>query len=102
GYRYRRDRLEETDVSFAWPVSRHWKLVGRWNYSIKDRATRETFAGFQYENCCWAFVFLNRRYLRPSGEVASSLYFELQLKGLGRLGRDIEEFLERGILGYGD
>ncbi|HET6654763.1 MAG TPA: LPS assembly protein LptD, partial [Gammaproteobacteria bacterium] len=46
GYRYRRDRLEETDVSFAWPVSRHWKLVGRWNYSIKDRATRETFAGF--------------------------------------------------------
>ncbi|HET7370978.1 MAG TPA: LPS assembly protein LptD, partial [Gammaproteobacteria bacterium] len=102
GYRFRRDRLEEADVSFAWPVARHWKLVGRWNYSLKDQETRETFAGFQYENCCWAFVFLNRRYLRTSGEIASSLYFELLFKGLGRLGRDIEEFLERGILGYGD
>ncbi|HET6725572.1 MAG TPA: LPS assembly protein LptD [Gammaproteobacteria bacterium] len=102
GYRFRRARLEETDLSLAWPVSRHWRLVGRWNYSLKDQATRETFAGIEYENCCWAFVFVDRRYLRPTGDVASSLYFEIQFKGLGHLGRYIEEFLQRGILGYED
>ncbi|HET7570898.1 MAG TPA: LPS assembly protein LptD [Gammaproteobacteria bacterium] len=102
GYRYRRDRLEETDLSLAWPLTQHWQVVGRWNYSLRDQATRETFAGFEYQNCCWAFLFLDRHYLRPNGKVTQALYFEIQFKGLGRLGRQIEDFLERGILGYGD
>jgi LPS-assembly protein len=100
GYRYRRGQLEETDVSLAWPVTRNWRFVGRWNYSLSDQATHETFAGLEYENCCWAMLFVDRHYLAPDGKLRSALYFELQLKGLGRLGRQIEDFLQRGILGY--
>jgi LPS-assembly protein len=100
GYRFRRNRLEETDISAAWPVTRHWRLVGRWNYSIRDHKTHDTFAGFEYQNCCWAVVFANRNYLRPGGRLSHSIYVELQFKGLGHLGRDVEEFLEHGILGY--
>lgn len=102
GYRFRRDRLEETDVSLAWPITPHWRFVGRWNYSLKEQATRETFAGIEYENCCWTFLFVDRHYLTPAGDLNSALYFEIQLKGLGRLGRQLEDFLERGILGYGN
>jgi LPS-assembly protein len=101
-YLFRRDRIEETDFSVAWPISHHWRVVGRWNYSLRDKQTRETFAGFEYENCCWAFLFLDRRYLRPTGRITHGIYLELQFKGLGRLGRDLSELLERGILGYGD
>lgn len=99
-YRYHHRKREETDFSFAWPVARNWQFVGRWQYSLSEQATRQMFYGFEYENCCWAFVFVNRHYLRGN-RLSQAYYLELQFKGLGRLGRNIMNFVKHGILGFG-
>ena len=100
-YRSRRGRLEQTDVSFAWPVTRRWTLVGRHNYSLLDNQRLEIFGGLQYESCCWTARTLYRRYVKDDfGSVDRSLMFQLELTGLGKVGNRIEEFLTEGILGY--
>ncbi len=100
-YRFRRNLVEQVDSSFYWPLNERWKLIGRWNYSLRDRSNLEAFAGFEYESCCWAARLLGRRYLQNQlGQERSAIYFELELKGLGSLGRKSDELLERAISGY--
>ena len=109
-YRFRRDAgmatqdrvtLEQLDASALIPLNDRWRLIGRWNYSLMESATLEAFAGVEWENCCLATRVLVRRYIRNfEGEVNTSLYVELELKGLSTLGRKSGELLERAILGY--
>jgi LPS-assembly protein len=100
-YRYRRDVLQQTDVSFLWPVGQHWHLVGRWNYSIDDRQTLDSIAGIGYESCCWAMNLVGRNYVNDEkGKRTTGIYLELELKGLTSIGNSIDNVLERGILGY--
>ena len=100
-YRFRRDQLTQTDFSFLWLLDPRWRLVGRWNYSLRDHRPLETLAGVQYESCCWVFRVATRRYVSDiAGNTTHSLYLQLELKGLGSLGQSVEDILERGILGY--
>jgi LPS-assembly protein len=99
-YRLRRGLLEQTDFSIAWPITKHWRAVGRWNYSLRDQSTLESFEGVEYDTCCWAFNILHRSYVNNNGDVNSAVYLQLQLKGLASIGEHIEDFLRRGILGY--
>jgi len=100
-YRYREAELEQTDLSFIWPLSRRWHVVGRRNYSIFDGRPLETLAGFEYESCCWRFVLVQRNYINDaSGGSNDTLYFQIELKGLTSFGDRVESVLEHGILGY--
>jgi Organic solvent tolerance protein OstA len=45
GYRYRRNGLIQSDLSFAWPLFDDWNLVGRWVYSLKENMSLEMFSG---------------------------------------------------------
>ncbi|MDE1983669.1 MAG: LPS assembly protein LptD [Gammaproteobacteria bacterium] len=102
-YRYNRAlNLKQTDVSFAWPLGRHWSVVGRWNYDVQNKLTLESFAGFEYDSCCWAFQIVHRRYITQTGQANTAIFFQLQLKGLTSIGRHLEDFLQNGILGYSD
>lgn len=101
GYLYRRGQLDQSDVSFAWPVTQRWSVVGRWNYSVQDHQTLENMLGLQYESCCWRFRIVQRRFVTLNGQGNSALYFELQLKGLGSLGNRLSDFLHDDIQGYG-
>lgn len=103
-YRFRRtasEPVEQVDATWLVPVSRAWRVLGRWNYSLADSSTIEAFAGLQWESCCVAVRILGRHYVRNrEGEKNNALYLEIELKGLGRFGRDSEEMLQRAILGY--
>jgi LPS-assembly protein len=100
-YRYRRDLLEQVDLSAAVPISDAWKLVGRYDYSLRDSRLLEAFGGFEYDSCCYAARLVVRRYLRNAeGDSTNAIYFEIELKGLGGFGRASEQFLRRAILGY--
>ncbi len=100
-YRYNRSlALRQTDLSFAWPLTRHWSMVGRWNYDLKNKVTLESFAGFEYDSCCWTFQVVSRRYITQTGQANAAIFFQLQLKGLTTIGRHLEDFLQNGILGY--
>jgi LPS-assembly protein len=101
GYRFRRDLLEQVDASTAFPIDERLRLVARWNYSLRDERTLEGVAGIEYGDCCWALRVLGRHYVRNvQGDTANALFVELELKGLGSLGRRSEDFLRRAILGY--
>ena len=54
GYRFRRDLLEQFDVSTAWPI-KNWHAFARWVYSLNEDKTLDQFVGFEYSSCCWAF-----------------------------------------------
>jgi len=101
GYRYRPDRLEQTDISALIPINDQWRAVFRWNYSLREHTTLEAVAGFEFRSCCYAVRLLSRNYLRGVGdERRNAIFLELELTGLGSVGRDTGDFLRRAILGY--
>jgi len=100
-YRYRRDQVDEIDVSAAWPITERWSAVGRYDYSILDSQTLETFAGIEYQNCCWGLRLVYRQYVASrDGETDTAVALQLVLKGLTNVGDSADRLLERGILGY--
>ncbi|CAL1240593.1 LPS-assembly protein LptD [Candidatus Methylocalor cossyra] len=125
-YRYRRDQytltcvknatslslvttgcLDLADVSFRLPIAEGWHAIGRWQYSILDNATLESFAGIERETCCWRFTLLARRYINNANKPVDGQYqynngvfVQLELKGLTRLGDQVDRFLERSVSGY--
>lgn len=101
GWRLREGELEHTDFAAAWPVSHNLRLIGRWYYSLEENRTLETVAGLEYGDCCWRIRTLLRRYLESSGsEYNTTALIQLELTGLGALGNDIDNFLDRTIYGY--
>lgn len=95
--------LEQTDLSFLWPLGKQkrWHLLGKWNYSLKDDKTLDTFGGIEYESCCWKTRFVARRWVQSvDSEFDTGVFFEIEFKGLGSVGDDVTGFLETGILGY--
>lgn len=86
-YRYRRDILEQADMSFLTPIGGGWKFAARTRYSLRDKESRENFAGVEYGTCCWAVRVSWRRFIGDaSGDFDSGVYVQLQLKGLASLG----------------
>jgi LPS-assembly protein len=102
GYRYRRDLLEQVDLSFLYPITPSWSVVGRYYYSLQDKQLLEGIAGVQWESCCLAVRVVGRRYLRnrEEGELRNAIQVEIELKGLGSVGPKAESRLRRAILGY--
>jgi LPS-assembly protein len=100
-YRYRRAQFEQVDATAAIPLGERWRLIGRWNYELDNTRTLEAFAGFEYESCCYAVRTLVRHFVRNAeGDTNNAIFIELELKGLGSLGRDTGDFLRRSIRGY--
>jgi LPS-assembly protein len=100
-YRFRRDFLEYVDGSVMVPLTAAWRLVARWNYSLRDESTLEAFAGIEHDSCCVAWRVLGRRYVHNvEGDATNALYFEVEFKGVGSIGQKTGDFLRRAILGY--
>jgi LPS-assembly protein len=100
-YRLRKDVTEETDVGAVWPFSERFSLIGRHNYSLRENRPLETLAGFEYGRCCWRLRAVVRQFSDgPGGDQNLTFLLQLELNGLGRLGDNIDDALERGIYGY--
>lgn len=100
-YRFRRDSLEQGDLSWAWPLSNKWNFVGRYNFSFRDDEVLEQFFGLEYESCCWGLRLVTRRFISTrDGTRDSSFGLQLVLKGMTSVGTAADKLLERGILGY--
>lgn len=98
--------LDLTDVSLRLPITQGWHLLGRWQYSLIDDLTLQTFVGFQRETCCWKFSLVGYRNINnfqsASGETQANngVYVQLELKGLTSLGDSIDDFLRYQVSGY--
>lgn len=97
---------KQVDVSVQWPIAPRWYAVGRSNFSLQDHRVLDGLAGFEYKQDCWIFRFVAQRYLVPStvagvtSSSTTSLFFQLELNGLSKIGSNPLEVLKRNISGY--
>ncbi len=101
GYRYTLGAVDQTDLSARWPITNRISAVGRWTHSLLYHKTVLAFAGFEYDSCCWRVRLLGQQLLTDvSDEPVNSILLQFELKGLGRLGHDVDDYLETNISGY--
>ncbi len=101
GYRFQRDRLDQAEVSAAWPVAKHWNLFARYVHSFEDNKAIERFAGLEYSSCCWRLRVLGRRFISNRDEEQDTgIYLQLELTGLASVGSAADAFLSSAIRGY--
>lgn len=108
GYRYRSTSQEQLDVSTLWPLpwTRRWHFVGHWTESLRDDRVIEAFSGLEYQSCCWKLHLVAHRFINKelTGQgldpYERSVFLQLELKGMGKLGKTVDELLENGILEY--
>ncbi|MAY18771.1 LPS assembly protein LptD [Methylophaga sp.] len=117
-HRYRRDDgdnqfpLDQIDVSGSVPINDQWSVIGRYYRSLRDSLTLETLAGVEYHSCCWATRIVYRDYVKDTNFIGidndefgnenrtKAIFFEIELKGLGRFGKKSDGLLEDSIRGY--
>ncbi len=93
--------IEQTDVSFRLPVSHEVSLVGRWNFAVPESKTLEVFGGVEYESCCFGIRVVARRFLNNlDGDFSNGVFLQIELKGLGGIGKNTVDFLNQSIPGY--
>lgn len=99
-HRFIRGNLEQIDVSGQWPLVSRWSGVGRWNYSLRDRQILEGLAGLEYNGGCWATRLVMHRLTTATTQVSNSIFVQLELYGVSRIGSNPLDVLQRNISGY--
>jgi LPS-assembly protein len=99
-YRYTRETLRQVDVSTQWPVKPGLNVLMRANHSLKDRRLLEGLIGLEYNHGCWEFRLVAHRFTTATQQYSNSIQFQLELKGLSRLGINPLETLRQNIPGY--
>ncbi len=108
-YRYSRElvdqvggqsELKQTYLSAQWPLSANWTFLGAWNYSIPDRKTLEAVVGLEYNGGCWALRMVGQQLTTTTETRTNSVFVQLELNGLARVGTSPLELLRRTVPGY--
>jgi LPS-assembly protein len=128
GYRYERkpvrvsplnpvpvsgDPMNQLDVSAIWPISSQWSIILRSNYDFTYQANLDTFAGFEYNDCCYRVRLLARHWADfdfspdflanlDSDDYDKGVFVEVQLKGMGTLAKRISNMLDKAVRGYNE
>ncbi|TDR31559.1 LPS-assembly protein LptD [Hydromonas duriensis] len=92
-------------ASAQWPLSQISKSlygVSRIKYDLESNRISEGIIGIEYVKDCWVFRLLGERTISSSTNTASnSIFFQLELKGLGALGNsDPRSTFENNVAGY--
>jgi len=110
--RYRAEQLGQADLSARWPVSGGWNALGRLNYSFltsgvdpisgipNSRGPVEVLSGFEYLASCWGARVVAQRFRTSVSESTTALFLQLELTGVGRIGQNPINILQRNIPGY--
>ena len=105
-YRYRKNDIEQGDLSFAWGINSRLNLLGRWNYDFKnnlngeDSGNIETLAGLEYESCCWKARLVKRKYKVDADTYEKDIQFQIMLKGFTDVGTPLGDLIAESIKGY--
>ncbi len=99
-YRDTLNTLRQADFSAQWPINSRWSGVARWNYSIRDNRTLEALAGVEYTDRCWALRIIGHRFATTTSAASTSIFVQLELSGISRIGTNPTEVLFRNISGY--
>jgi LPS-assembly protein len=112
--------INQTDISTRLPIGWGWFAIGRWQYNLASNVTVEAMAGVEKETCCWRFSLIGLRYANgvqsvdrtvftPAGATTvavnettmnNAVFFQFELKGLGRFGDQVDTLLLQNFSGY--
>jgi len=92
--------LNQFDLSAQWPLTPNWTVLGRWNYSILGRKTLEAVAGIEYNAGCWVLRLVGQRLTTTTETTSNSIYLQIELNGLARIGTSPLDMLRRSVPGY--
>jgi len=100
-YHFRQDQLEQSTLSFVYPVTHNWTVYAKQQMSILHDKPVQNLFGLAYQSCCWGFKALYEESSdKEFEETDRAVYFQLTFKGLSSAGRDINSLLKDGILGF--
>jgi LPS-assembly protein len=101
GYRYLSQNFKNVEISGQWPLSTSWYGVGRISYSLEDKRILESLIGLEYDGGCWVFRMGAQRFVTSAQQVATPIFFQLELNGLSKLGvGNPLDTLTKSIPGY--
>ena len=114
GYHYRladnrlrllEEDIEQADLSFVTPLSRHWAIIGRYQFDTTQNRSNESLAGIEYNDCCikWRVIYRDGLVYRGAGienKRDRSVFLQIELKGLFGVGKALENILDESIRGY--
>jgi len=105
--------LEQASVLANFAISKDWAFVGRLTEDLKQSRSLETYAGLQYESCCWALRIAYHRYINSNlsddgldnenrDDFNSGFMLQFIIKGLnGKQGAiGTQEMFDSSIFGY--
>ncbi len=103
------EETNQGDAAFIAPVHKQWYVMGRANYDFENDQELESFFGLEYNNCCYRFRVVARRWL--DSNIANltedddaifdqGIFFEIHLKGLGGSGAKVNSIIEDALPGY--
>ncbi len=100
GYRFTRNLLRQADISTQWPLFGRWHAVAKWNYSLRDARILEAIAGLEYNQSCWTLRLVAQRFATATQQTNTSLFMQLELNDLLRMGSDPLNVLKQSVPGY--
>ena len=106
GKRFIRDDIEQIDISTEWPLATRWSFRARSLYSQREDRNVESFAGVQYNACCWALRVMGRRQLlvdtlnNNAASQNNSIMFEFELTGFSKLGSVPDSPLRESVFSF--
>jgi LPS-assembly protein len=104
--------MNQLDTSIIFPISNRWSLIARNNHDFTYNVELDTYAGLEYNDCCYRVRFVGRRWLRvdystpdflknlTNDDFEPGVMFELELKGLGSMDKKISALLEKTVEGF--
>ena len=96
------DAATRTDLYVSNQLSQQWRFLAglQWEPNTEERVNQ--VVGLEYESCCWraAVVHAYERDQVTSTDGGHSVKLQLELKGLGVLGRGASSIMERLLEGY--
>lgn len=99
-YSYRKDLLDQFNISSQWPLSKGWYGIGRVNYSLREKSIIETLAGLEYDAGCWQARGVVQRVSTATADANYAFFFQLELGGLASIGANPLSVIKRNIPGY--
>ena len=99
-YRFIREQQNQVDLSSQWPLSAKWDALARWNYSMEAGKVLEGLAGLEYNAGCWTMRLVAHHFVTSADEYSTSVFLQLELNGVSRIGLNPLDTLRSNISGY--
>jgi LPS-assembly protein len=105
GYRYTFNPdpalvLKQLDISTQWPFYGRWHMVAQSQYSLQEYRTVQALLGLEYYQDCWAVRIGARQFVTALREVSTTIFIQLELNELIRVGDDALSSLRASVPGY--